>query len=102
MLDFDWDNIDDSNNNDDDLLADPALLEILVPLPEWPPYTDPDLPAPSQLADQENAVLVPSTLPIGNGLFSKEFIRAGSQIVHFCGTELPNREAVQRARTELR
>jgi SET domain-containing protein len=39
-------------------------------------------------------------MPIGNGLFSKEFIRAGSQIVHFNGTELPNREAVQRAKTQ--
>ena len=64
MLDFDWDNIDDSNDNDDELLADPALLEVLVPLPDWPPYTDPDLPAPSQLADLENAVIVPSTMPI--------------------------------------
>ena len=64
MLDFDWDNIDDSNDNDDDLLADQALLDILVPLPEWPPYVDPDLPAPSQMGDQANAVPVPSTMPI--------------------------------------
>jgi hypothetical protein len=39
-------------------------------------------------------------MPIGNGLFSKEFIRAGTQIVHFTGTELPNREAVQRAKSQ--
>ena len=36
-----------------DLLADPALLAVLVPLPEWPPYVDPDLPAPSQVDDPE-------------------------------------------------
>jgi hypothetical protein len=190
MLDFDWDNIDDTADKDDDLLADPALLAVLVPLPEWPPYIDPDLPAPSQVDDPENAVPIPSTLPpeptveeeeanffansnhtilkaslikhityaytngqlhwpktfteyqkkklplmqrvlsrteatlrsrllirpselrrfnsrtglydlpIGNGLFSKEFIRGGTQIVHFNGTELPNREAVQRAKAQ--
>ena len=176
------------------MIADPALLEVLVPLPEWPTYVDPDLPAPSQLGDEANVVPIPSTLPIpqtnsyvpedeeinffansnhtllkaslikhityaytngqlhwpksfseyqkkrlpllqtvlsrteatlrakliirpselrrlnprtglydmhiGNGLFSKELIRAGNQIVHFSGTELPNREAVLRAKTQ--
>jgi hypothetical protein len=63
MLDFDWDNIDDTADKEDDLLADPALLAVLVPLPDWPPYVDPDLPAPSQLDDHEIAVPIPSTLP---------------------------------------
>jgi hypothetical protein len=64
MLDFDWDNIDNSVDNDDELLADPTLLEVLVPLPEWPPYSDPDLPPPSQLPAQDTVVPNASTMPI--------------------------------------
>jgi hypothetical protein len=39
-------------------------------------------------------------LLIGNGLFSKEFIKAGTQVVHFCGEELLGYEAVQEARVQ--
>jgi hypothetical protein len=38
---------------------------------------------------------------IGNGLFSKELIRAGTQVVHFCGEELQGYAAVQEARVQL-
>ena len=40
-------------------------------------------------------------LLIGNGLFSKELIRAGTQVVYFCGKELLGYEAVQEARVTL-
>ena len=38
-------------------------------------------------------------MPIGNGLFCKERIRSGQQIVHFTGEPLRNRSEVQHART---
>jgi hypothetical protein len=37
-------------------------------------------------------------MPIGNGLFCKERIRSGQQIVHFTGEPLRNRSEVQHAR----
>lgn len=37
-------------------------------------------------------------MPIGNGLFCKERIHRGQQIVHFSGDPLRNRSEVQRAR----
>ena len=37
-------------------------------------------------------------MPIGNGLFCKERIRSGQQIVHFTGEPLRNRTEVQHAR----
>ena len=60
--DFDWDNIDDSMDRDQDNIA-PDLLALLVPLPDLPPVHDPDLPAPSNVDEANLAEPIPLTAP---------------------------------------
>ena len=63
MNDFDWDNIDDTMDKDQDNIS-PDLLATLVNLPdELPPVHDPDLPVPTLVDDNQAADPFPFTAP---------------------------------------